>query len=319
MTCLQQLHIVHQTSQYQKITDPFSEKAHLALDFIRQLEKAVSQTFNTWKEVQYCINSHTSFRKFVALSRFNKAQISTIVDGFVIIEKAEKIYNLTESQFEEVWHHIHPHAPMGPLYQYMVKCSAPTISMPVFIQFRHYFEANGLSTEQYLCNIGTWLQAYTQQQWSLIISGVDNMFNLTAQAMLRYLSHDEIEFWLRLSLSQPYEDALTETYWYWIRTSIIWEISKTGTFRLTLKTFEQMLQAAIQSMDISNTNDLRFLKEVFYLDELTQIILCHSYFSDFADKILLFYRIQNRIMSGQPYNELLADFTYDQRLTKKHF
>lgn len=319
MTCLQQLHIVHQTSQYQKLTDPFSAKAHLAIDFIRQLEKTVSQTFNTWDEVQYCIKTHSSFRKSLPLSRFNKAQISTIVDGFVIIEKAEKIYHLTEGRFEEVWHHIHPHAPLGPLYHYMVKCSPPIISMPVFSQYRQYFEINELSCEQYFCTLNSWLIAYTQYQWSQIISGIDKIYTQTAQAMLQHLSHNEIEFWVRLTLSHPYEDALTESYWYWIRTNIVWEICKASAFRLSFNTFERMLQAAIQSMDISSADDIKFLKEVYYLDELTQIILCHPYFSDFADKTLIFYKIQNRIMSEQPYHELLADCTYDHRLLKKHF
>lgn len=319
MTCLQQLEIVHATSQYQKLTDPFSERAHLALDFIRQLEKTVSQTFNTWEEVQFCINSQSNFRKFLALGRFNKAQINNIIEGFVIITKAERIYNLSETKFEEVWHHIHPNAPIGPLYIYMVKCSAPTISMPIFIQFRQYFENKGLSTEQYLCNLNCWLAIYTQHHWSQIISGQDRIYHQTAQLMLRHLSQDEIEFWLRLTLSQPYEDALTETYWHWVRTAILWEICKAETFRLSHHVFERMLMAAIQSMDISRAEDLVFLKEVFFLDELTQIILWHPHFSPYADKILLYHKIQNRLLTGQSYDDLLANCTYDNRAINKHF
>jgi hypothetical protein len=299
MTCLQQLHIVHQTSRYQKLTDPFSEKAHLVIDFLTQLEKAESQTFNSWEEIQYFIKTHASFRQIFPISRFNKAQISTIIEGFVIIEKVEKVYHLTDERFEEVWRHIHPHAPIAPLYRYMVKCSSPTISIPIFIQYRSYFEANEFSTEQYLCCLNSWLMTYTQHQWNQIISGVDNIYSSTAQTIVHHFTHHDIELWLQLTITQFYEDALAETYFYWIRTVILQEICKTSAFRLSLTAFEQMLEAAIHTMDISSAEALKCLKEVFYLDELTQIILWHPHFSALADKVLLYRRIQNCIFAGE--------------------
>ncbi len=308
MNCLKYISQLRGVDKPDELPENFSGNTWHAKTMVLDIEKHASKTFETWKALKEYYMQYIANTDFVAKDINTVIDCKSIIEKFCFIEIVENTWNFAPKEFETIIIQNFPKTNFFELYNYMVIFSRPEISIAVYKKYQKRFSDVGFTMEKYLETLAEWLFSYTVvNKLEFEFSG-DQIYLETGKAMSEWLAPEEIEFWVRYTIRSRYGDSIFESYWFWLRTLVIFNICKHSSFRLSFKAFEMILNSGLLEFDIEVEKDLDMLDEFYCIDELTGIILYHEYQSPMADLILYFKKVRDRLVSDKNYDDLKVLF-----------